>query len=146
MSKKILIVDDEPDELRVLTDILKRKEYEVIGASTAEEALEKARQEKPYLVLLDTVLPDMDGIEVCRQLKQVEKLATKVIVYTGKIDAVEVTKARLAGADEYEVKTQDCAKLLAAVKKFISEERERVKKRVSKTGGRVSIIKKRRIR
>jgi DNA-binding NarL/FixJ family response regulator len=50
----------------------------------------------------------------------VEKLPCKVIVYTGYIDAVDVTKARLSGADGYEVKTQDCAKLLDAVKKLIS--------------------------
>lgn len=119
MSKKILIVDDYPDSLLLLRGELEASGYEVIQAANGQEAIEKARKEFPDLVLLDTKLPDMEGFEVCRQIKKSEGLATKVIIYTGYIDAVNVTKARLAGADDYEVKTQDLGKLLSAVKKLI---------------------------
>ena len=137
MPKTILIVEDEPDARRILGDILTNRGYEVAGAASGQEALEKVDKEKPDLVLVDTKLPDMDGIEVCRQIKNIEGLFTKVIIYTGYIDAVDVTKARLAGADDYEVKTEDFAKLLSAIEKvFLRErERERGKKRVRGKAG-----------
>lgn len=127
MPKTILIVDDEPDARKTLSDILTNKGYKVTGVASGQEALEKVDKEKPDLVLIDTKLPDMDGIEVCRQIKNIEGLTTKVIVYTGYIDAIDVTKAKLAGADDYEVKTEDFAKLLSAIKKLILSvcERER---------------------
>ncbi|MFA4889875.1 MAG: response regulator, partial [Candidatus Omnitrophota bacterium] len=119
MGKKILLVDDEANIRTSLADILEKLGYEVIQAANGQEALEKVDKEKPDLVLVDTKMPDMDGIEVCRQIKNIEGLNTKVIIYTGYIDAVDVTRARLAGADDYEVKTQDFGKLLSAVKKLI---------------------------
>lgn len=119
MTQSILIVDDEEDAHMILRDILSKEKYRVLDAASGEEALRKVREEKPDLVLLDTKLPDMDGIEVCRQIKGIKGLTVKVIVYTGYIDAVDVTRARLAGADGYEVKTQDFAQLFSAVKKLI---------------------------
>ena len=125
MGKKILLVDDEANIRTSLADILEKLGYEVIQAANGQEALEKVDKEKPDLVLVDTKMPDMDGIEVCRQIKNIEGLNTKVIIYTGYIDAVDVTRARLAGSDDYEVKTQDFGKLLSAVKKLILKESEK---------------------
>ena len=121
MGKKILLVDDETNIRTSLADILEKLGYEVIQAANGQEAIEKARRQNPDLVLLDTKMPDMDGFEVCRQIKKIEGLTIKVIIYTGYIDAVDITKARLAGADDYEVKTEDFGKLISAVKKLISE-------------------------
>jgi len=135
MGKKILLADDETNIRTSLADILEKLGYEVIQAANGQEAIEKARRQNPDLVLLDTKMPDMDGFEVCRQIKKIEGLTIKVIIYTGYIDAVDITKARLAGADDYEVKTEDFGKLISAVKKLISErERERVKKSKGKAG------------
>ncbi|MGD0335996.1 MAG: response regulator transcription factor [Candidatus Omnitrophota bacterium] len=120
MPKKILIVDDEPDIFRGLDYLFTEEGYDVIGASSGKEALKKAREEKPELALLDTKLSDdMDGIELCRQIKQVEKLPTKVIVYTGKIDAIDAVRARENGADDYYVKGSSVEGLLEAVRKLI---------------------------
>ncbi len=120
MAKKILIVEDEAQDQEIIKLSLIKHGYEdLIFASTGEEGIVKARSEKPDLVLVDTKLPDMEGFEVCRQIKKSEGLTAKIIVYTGCIDAVDVTKARLAGADDYEVKTEDFGKLLSAVKKLI---------------------------
>ena len=119
MTQSILIAEDEADSRRILRDILSKEKFRVFDAASGEEALRKVREEKPDLVLLDTKLPDMDGIEVCRQIKGIKGSTVKVIVYTGYIDAVDVTRARVAGADGYEAKTQDFAQLLSAVKKLI---------------------------
>ncbi len=121
MGKKILLADDETNIRTSLADILEKLGYEVIQAANGQEAIEKARRQNPDLVLLDTKMPDMDGFEVCRQIKKIEGLTIKVIIYTGYIEAVDITKARLAGADDYEVKTEDFGKLISAVKKLISE-------------------------
>ena len=120
MKNKILLVaDDEANTRMSLTDVLEEYGYIVIQAANGQEAMEKARKEFPDLVLLDTIMPGIDGIEVCRQIKQVEKLPCKVIVYTGKIDAIDAVKAREAGADEYCIKGANPALLIETVKKLI---------------------------
>ena len=143
MDKKILLVDDEPNVRAGLADILRELGYDIIEAGNGQDAIEKARAIRPDLVLMDTCMPGMDGIEACRQIKNIEGLSTKVIIYTGYINAVDVTKARLAGADDYEVKTEDFGKLLSAIEKLgFKRERERERKKKSKRkSGRVSIAK-----
>ena len=146
MGKKILLVDDEPNVRAGLADILRELGYDIIEAGNGQDAIEKVRAVRPDLVLMDTCMPGMDGIEACRQIKKIEGLTTKVIIYTGYINAVDVTKARLAGADDYEVKTEDFGKLLSAIEKLGLErererEREREEKKSKGKGGRVSIAK-----
>ena len=116
MGKKILLADDEASIRTSLADILEECGYVIIQAANGQEAIEKARREKPDLVLLDTVMPGIDGIEVCHQIKQVELLPCKVIIYTGKIDAIDAVKAREAGADEYCIKGNDPALLIETIK------------------------------
>src|SRR3989338_2764951 len=111
MGKKILLADDETNIRTSLADILEECGYEVIKAANGQEAVEKASKELPDLVLLDTMMPGMGGIEVCRQIKQVEKLPCKVIIYTGKIDAIDAVEARRCGVDDYCVKGTDPALL-----------------------------------
>ena len=69
MAKKILVVDDEPDVIATLESLLKRREYTVITASDGESCLELAEYNKPDLILLDIIMPNLDGFEVCRRLK-----------------------------------------------------------------------------
>jgi DNA-binding response OmpR family regulator len=119
MPKKILIVDDQANVRTILAKILVLKGYDVIEAADDKEALEKVHSEKPDIVLLDTRLgEDMEGDEVCRQIKKVEGLDTKVIVYTGNIDVVDVKKAMDVGADDYVMKTSDFSLLLEAIEKL----------------------------
>ncbi len=70
MSKKILVVDDDPDALFVLEHYLTRAGYEVISASDGAECLEKINSDPPGAVILDIMMPDMSGWDVCRQIKQ----------------------------------------------------------------------------
>ncbi|MFH1201528.1 MAG: response regulator [Candidatus Omnitrophota bacterium] len=119
MGKKILLADDEVGIRTSLTDILEGRGYEVIHAANGQEAIEKARRENPDLVLLDTMMPGIGGIEACRQIKQVEKLPCKVIVYTGNIDAIDAVEARRCGADDYCVKGTDPSLLIGTVEKIL---------------------------
>ncbi|MCK5579817.1 MAG: response regulator [Candidatus Omnitrophica bacterium] len=118
MTRKILIVEDSPTVLAVLKDAFLAEGCDVVVAVNGDEAIAKAASEKPELVVLDTVLPDIDGLEVCRKIKENLK-GTKIIIMTGVVDAVDATKARDAGADDYCVKTSDYEFLLQTARKFL---------------------------
>lgn len=67
---KILLIDDDPDFVEATKTVLESRPYEIITALGGEEGLKKAREEKPDLVLLDVIMPDIDGFQVCQQLKK----------------------------------------------------------------------------
>ena len=119
MSTKILIVDDNINVRATLKDIFSEFGNKVTEAVSGEEALDKLQIEKPDLVLVDTRLPGMNGFEVCRRIKEEKNLTTKIIVYTGRIDAIDAVKARRMGADDYCVKGFDPALLIDAVQKLV---------------------------
>ncbi|MFC1699270.1 response regulator transcription factor [Candidatus Omnitrophota bacterium] len=118
---KILIVDDNGQDRKIIERFLKKAGFtEVLTAETGEMAVEKAKTEQPDLVITDTMLPGIDGFEVCRQIREgLGPDLTKIIVITGMIDAVDAVKAKKMGADDYCVKTSDYASLIEAVKKLI---------------------------
>jgi len=121
IKKKILITDDDEDIRAGLSDLLKFDGYDVLEAAGGEEALLKARLEKPDLILLDTLMPGMDGIEACRRIKQVENIPAKVIVYTAKMDAIDAVRAREFGVDDYCIKGENPEFLLRAIKGILAE-------------------------
>ena len=116
---KILIVDDDVNTLTTLTDLLTEDGYKVITAADGKQALDKVLKEKPAVTLMDIRLPGLDGYEVCRQLKETERLTTKVILYTGYFDAVNVTKARAVGADDFLGKDSDFSNMRNAIKELV---------------------------
>lgn len=118
---KIFIVDDNVNSITTLTDLLVEDGYTVVVASDGEEALKKIQEEKPDIVLVDTRLPGMDGYEVCRQIKETKGLTTKVVMYTAYVDAINVTKARKAGVDDFLAKTSDYAQMRHAIKKIVKQ-------------------------
>lgn len=120
MPKKILIIDDSPTVLTVLKTLFEQEGYETVTTDKAREGVEKAGTEKPDLVIVDTVMPDMDGFEVCHRIREIfGREHPKIIIITGSVDAIDAVKARRMGADDYVVKTQDFALLSEAVKKFV---------------------------
>ena len=128
MAKKIMVVDDKENIRVVLRDIFEQLGYTVTVAATGEKALAviDKEKEKPDLMLLDTelntVIPGgMYGFEVCRQVKQVKKLSTKVVMYTGTLGMVDAVKARHMGADDYIIKAENTENLVDAVKKLIGD-------------------------
>lgn len=116
MAKKILVIDDEPVILLGVSDRMRLEGYEVVTAQDGKSGIEQAEKEKPDIIILDIMLPDMTGHEVCKAIKS--KVGNKcfVIMATSKIDAVDAKKARDSGADDFTVKTTDYGPLLGAVK------------------------------
>jgi len=118
MGKKILIIEDNEQDRKIVKRFLNRAGYEdIVIAVSGEEGLKKLESEKPELVITDTLLPGIDGFEVCRRIKEgLGAAGPKVIIMTGSIDAVDAVKAKKFGADDYCAKTSDFAALIEAVK------------------------------
>ncbi len=117
MPKKILVVDDEKDIVEMLKYNLEKEGYSVITALNGTRALEQARENKPNLILLDIMMPEMDGWEVCRQLMRDEKTSTiPIIILTAKGSEVDEVVGLELGADDYIVKPISIRKLIARVK------------------------------
>lgn len=102
---KILIVDDEPDIVETLSFMLQARNFDVVTASDGLEALSKVKSERPDLVLLDIMMPGMDGYEVCIKLKtDKETKNIPVVMLTARGENEAVIRAHKAGANDYIVK------------------------------------------
>ena len=119
---KILIVDDEPDIVETMTFMLQARNYSVSVASGGLEGIKKARTEVPDLILLDIMMPDMDGYAACKRLKA-NKITghIPVIMLTAKGENEAVLKAHSIGADDYVVKPFSLPTLLSKLKKFLGK-------------------------
>jgi class 3 adenylate cyclase len=116
----ILIVDDNPTNRDILQARLAVHKYEIIMATDGEEALAMAREKQPDLILLDIMMPKIDGIEVCRQLRADPSLPfMPIIMVTAKADSKDVVAGLEAGGDEYLTKPVDHAALVARVKSML---------------------------
>lgn len=111
---KILVVDDEETMVRSLSTLLTQEGYEVVAASDGLQALEAARAERPDLVLLDVMLPGMDGVEVCRQIRT--SSTVPIIMLTAKTAEVDKVVGLEVGADDYVTKPFGSRELVARVK------------------------------
>jgi DNA-binding response OmpR family regulator len=121
-KKKILIVDDEQDLLDFVKLRLEANNYDVITAIGGEEALEVFKTEKPDLVLLDILMPKLDGFKVCQALKNDPVTANiPVIMLTAKDRAADIKEAKRIGADGYIIKPFDAATLLFNIKDQLSK-------------------------
>jgi DNA-binding response OmpR family regulator len=117
---KILVVDDTPRNVKLLADLLTVKGYEVVTATSGKEALDKIEREQPDLVLLDVVMPEMSGYEVCRKIREIpETRILPVVMVTALDPAEERIKGIEAGADEFLTKPINQAELLARVRSLL---------------------------
>ena len=113
----ILIVDDIPRNLQVLGNILKNEGYETAVATSGKQALATIEKAKPDLILLDIMMPDMDGYEVCRQIKSHTDYKDIAIIFlTGKSDSGEIVKGFNLGASDYITKPFQKSELMARVR------------------------------
>ncbi len=120
MPPRILIVDDNPVNLDIFQTRLAVHGYELRTATDGEEALAAAREHCPDLILLDVMMPKVDGIEVCRRLKADPSLPfMPIIMVTAKADSKDIVAGLEAGADEYLTKPVDQAALVARVKSML---------------------------
>ena len=110
----ILIVDDEPQILRALKTILSSSHFQVISAVTGEQALTLAATQEPEVIILDLTLPDMDGIEVCQQIREWSR--TPIIVLSVRDNEHDKVAALDKGADDYLVKPFNIQELLARIR------------------------------
>ena len=118
-TKHILCIEDEPEMIDLIRLILGRRGFEVVGAAGGKEGLEKVRQEPPDLILLDLMMPDMDGWEVYQQIKADEKTKEiPVIVVTAKAQSIDkVLGLHIAKVDDYIAKPFSPQDLLNSVDK-----------------------------
>jgi len=120
MARKILVVDDEAILLETMIYNLEQAGYQVSTAADGISALEAARSEKPDLIILDIMLPEMDGLEVCRQLRRENSTSTTpIMMLTAKIDEIDKVVGLEVGADDYVTKPFGRRELLARVRALL---------------------------
>jgi two-component system alkaline phosphatase synthesis response regulator PhoP len=123
MPKKILAVDDERHIVRLVQINLQKEGYEVVTASNGREALEKVVSEKPDLIVMDVMMPEMDGFEALEKLKSDEQTAKiPVIMLTAKAQDADVFSGWQKGADLYLTKPFNPAELLTFVKRIFTNQ------------------------
>lgn len=136
VSKKVLIVDDEKNIVDILKFNLKKEGFDTAEAYDGEQAIDVAMAEKPDLILLDVMLPKMDGFTVCRKLRQL--ISTPILMLTAKEEEVDKVLGLELGADDYITKPFSQRELMARVKANIRrtslEENENGKGNILKCG------------
>jgi two-component system, OmpR family, alkaline phosphatase synthesis response regulator PhoP len=122
MAMKILIADDEPNIVISLEFLLKREGYEVVVAHDGAQALERIRSERPDMAILDVMMPNRNGFEVCQDLRQDPEFKDlRIMMLTAKGRDTEVSKGLALGADVYMTKPFATRDLIAKVKTLIEK-------------------------
>jgi DNA-binding response OmpR family regulator len=114
MSQKILLVDDEPEILDICRDYLKASAFEVVTARDGLQGLSAARREKPDLIVLDLMMPEMDGLDMCREIRRESNVP--IIMLTARVEEVDKLIGLEIGADDYITKPFSPRELVARVK------------------------------
>jgi DNA-binding response OmpR family regulator len=128
MMPKILVVDDEPDALELIKFNLKAAGYDVVTAGDGDEALKKARSLLPALMILDLMLPEVDGLEVCKILRRDQRVsATPIIMLTAKAAEIDRVLGLELGADDYLTKPFSPRELVLRVKRLLRADPAAVK-------------------
>lgn len=121
MAEKILIVDDDVDSLKLIGIMLQRQGYEISVASNGQQALVRAGVDRPDLIILDIMMPDMDGYEVCRRLRHDPATQTiPIIMFTAKTQVDDKVAGFEAGADDYLTKPTHPAELATRIKAVLN--------------------------
>lgn len=122
IKKKILIIEDEPDAATLLKMHLEKHGYEVLSAGDGKEGYRLARTRAPDLILLDLMIPGMDGFWVCSMIKSDKKFSgIAIIALTGRSSADDMNTAKKCGVNDYVVKPFEFSELLAKIKGLIGE-------------------------
>ena len=128
MAKKILVVDDDPDLVETTSMILKSKQYDVVVAYDGVEGLEKAKKEKPDLIVLDVMMPEKDGYTLCKELKADTALnAIPVLLLTAVVSYISTTRfshqmGMETEADDYMDKPVDPNELARRIELLLSRQ------------------------
>jgi DNA-binding response OmpR family regulator len=135
MSEKVLVVEDDPNLLETLKYNLDKEGYTVMTAADGELAVDTAREEKPDLIILDLMLPKLNGFEVCRILRK--EMTVAILILTAKVDETDKIVGLEIGADDYMTKPFSLRELLARVRALL----RRVKMTERPSTGGESLLK-----
>jgi pilus assembly protein CpaE len=126
MPEKILIIDDDVETLRLVGMMLQKQGYEIVVASSGLQGIESAHDIRPDLIVLDVMMPDMDGFEVTRRIRgQTETLTIPILMFTAKSQVDDKVIGYEAGVDDYLTKPIHPAELVAHVKSLLARSRAR---------------------
>jgi len=132
---KVLVVDDEPDIVMLLEQVLSGRDREVVTAANGREALERCERERPDLVVLDVQMPELDGWQTLQRLR--ERSDVPVIMLTARGEPLDKTRGLLGGADDYITKPFDFGELEARVTAVMRRVQAKPKKPVLEVGSLV---------
>ena len=123
ISKKVLIIEDDPSFLRAVSHIVEKEGYNVTNASNGMTGLRMAKEENPDLLILDVMLPGIDGFEICNQLRHEPQTAKlPIIMLSAKGQETDKTTGLKVGADEYLTKPVDREVLLEKITALLAKE------------------------
>ena len=126
---KILLVDDEPDILEIVGYNLSQEGYQIITASNGKEAIAKAKKELPHLIIMDVMMPEMDGIEACGNIRKIPDLENTIITFlTARSEDYSQLAGFDAGADDYIAKPIKPKILVSKVKALLRRLKEKEEK------------------
>jgi two-component system alkaline phosphatase synthesis response regulator PhoP len=121
---KILVVDDEPNIIQTLQDRLEMNDYNVISACNGKEGLDKAINEKPDIILLDVIMPIMDGHEMLERLRKTEAGKNiAVIMLSARSQTDDIARASSCGIEDYIIKPFDLSELLAKIEAILEHKK-----------------------
>ena len=126
-SYKILLVDDEPDVLEFLAYNLKKENYQVYTSQNGKDAIRQAKEIKPHLILLDVMMPEIDGVETCEEMRKQEELQNVIIAFlTARGEDYSQIAGFEAGGDDYITKPIKPKVLLSRIKALLKRYRDKV--------------------
>jgi two-component system alkaline phosphatase synthesis response regulator PhoP len=135
MEKKILVIEDDPATSRLVDYSLRHEGYQVITASNGLEGVRKARSESPDLVILDVMLPGMDGFEICHRLRSEPTTAKlPILMFSAKAQEIDRDTGIKVGADDYLTKPSAPAEIVSRVAKLLAKKNKEIPAR-EKVGG-----------
>lgn len=140
MSEKLLIVDDDLETLRLISLMLQRQGYQVVTANDGRQALSQAQSELPDLIILDVMMPDVDGFEVAKRLRAAPETAPiPILMFTAKSQVEDKVSGYEAGADDYLTKPIHPAELSARLKALLARTRARPSAASSEKGYTIGV-------
>lgn len=120
-KRKLLLVDDEPDIVSMVKVRLEANGYDVVTASDGKEAIDKAHKEKPDLIILDLMLPKIDGFKVCAMLKRDQRyMKIPIVMFTARAQETDEKLGKQLGADAYIMKPFEAKTLLDTIKGLLA--------------------------
>lgn len=127
MEKKILVIEDDPATSRLVDYSLRHEGYQVITCSNGLEGIRKARSESPDLVILDVMLPGLDGFEICHRLKtEPATVHLPILMFSAKAQEIDKETGIRVGADDYLTKPAAPAEIVSRVEKLLAKKNEGV--------------------